>query len=70
MLSYSQGHAFQCNLILSSIIKNFFSFLAGQCSPFGMAEDCERQSWVSGAVIALFSISHQQQGDLPHQCAS
>lgn len=44
------------------------SFVAGQCTPFGMAEDCEGQSWVSGAVISLFSISRQQQWYLPDKC--
>lgn len=52
----------------SAQLRMLSSFLAGQCTPFGMAEDCEGQSWVSGAVISLFSINHQQQGLLHNQC--
>lgn len=33
-----------------------------------MAEDREGQSWLSGAVVSLFGVSHQQKGNLPHQC--
>lgn len=44
------------------------SLVAGQCTSFGMAEDCEGQSWVSGAIISLIGIGHQQQGYLPDQC--
>lgn len=45
-----------------------FSSLGGHRSPFGVAEDCQRQSWVGGALFSLSSFSHQQKGHLPDQC--
>lgn len=44
------------------------SLLAGHRSPSGVAEDCQRQSWVGGALFSFFGVNHQQKGHLPDRC--